>query len=147
MSLIVTWSPSYAIFGNPFEMGSFEIDVDRFARMIRGELVPGPKKLITRPKVSDVLRLVKQGHDVVVDIETAAQTPERSWTGKDPMRARLKTVGFGCHTWGLSHWWGSDPKVERVMKMVLEDKSVTKVFQNGYWFDIPVLNRYKIKVR
>jgi hypothetical protein len=147
--LIVTWHPTFAAFYNPYEWGVFCLDVDRFARMIRGELRPGPVRLITEPTPEDVRRLLKDSRGALaLDIETAPQLPEKPWTGKDPLRAKLKTVGLGCEEWGLSYWWGAKKGVmERVLKDVLEDESVTKVLMNGWWFDLPVLKRYGIQVR
>jgi len=148
MPLIVTWHPTYAFFHNAFEWGAFSCDLDRFARLVRGELRPGPRHLLTSPTAMDVRRLVREGLPVAVDIETAPEHPERGWTGKDPTRAQLKTVGLGNTEWGLSFQWGPAPSpLKRAVADVLADARVLKVFHNGYWFDLRVLSRYGFVAR
>jgi uracil-DNA glycosylase family 4 len=145
---IATWHPTYAFFHNPWEAGVFLIDLDRFARMIRGELRPGPSLLLTRPTVADVARLLKEGLPVAVDIETAPAKGMGSHTGKMPGLCRLKTVGLGNKHWGLSIWWPTaNLFLKTSVKVALLDERILKVFQNGYYFDIPVLKRYGLEVR
>src|SRR5690606_6252188 len=52
------------------------------------------------------------------------------------------------HIHGVSHWWTDGRKrVEREIKRILEDPNIVKVFHNGDWFDLRVLQRYGIRVR
>lgn len=82
------------------------------------------------------------------DIETAPCDYKQPWSGKDPTRARLKTIGFGDEEEGISIWWDDASKeVEKEVREILADESITKVFFNGEWFDIPVLHRYEMPVR
>lgn len=144
--LITTPHPTFVFFRSTYEWGPWRAYMDRFARMIRGELVPPPEKskLITDPTVEHVLELAKLPF-VTVDIETKPAHKARPWTGKDPTQARLKCVGMGCSTWGFSHLWVGNGPVKKEIKRVLEDPSILKVWQNGFWFDDRVLQRYGMK--
>lgn len=146
MSLLVTWHPAFAAFKAPREMGVFAVDVDRFARMIRGQLEPSPY-VITEPTARDVRRLVKESEFIAVDIETRPESKEEPWTGKDPTRAKLKTIGLGNCEWGLSTVWVGGRLVEKAIVEVLENPRILKVLQNGPWFDLRILARYGIEVR
>lgn len=146
MSLIVAQSPTYAFYRNPFEHATFNVDLGRFARLIRGQLEAEPT-VNTNPSGRDIYELARQSGVVAVDIETAPQHREKPWTGKDPTRARLRTIGFGTPTHGLSFVWkGDGNEVEQAAKEVLADPSIIKVFHNGFWFDVRVLSRYGAKV-
>lgn len=146
---IATWHPTYAFFHNPWEAGVFTIDLDRFARMIRGQLRPGPELLLTDPSVADVNRLIAEKLPIAVDIETApAKGDESGHTGKMPGLCRLKTVGMGNKKWGLSIWWPTaNVFLKTRVRLFLADKGQLKLFHNGYYFDIPVLKRYGMEVR
>ena len=149
MSLIVTHHPTLAFFHDPFSLGAFLIDLDRFSRMTKGKLEPGPKRININPKSSDVRRFHKWAlrthSEIAVDIETAPEHPDRPWTGKDPTRAKLKIVGIGNTEEALSHrWTDGSKKIERALKTLLEDTQVTKILQNGDWFDLRVFVRYGV---
>lgn len=143
MPLITAPHPTYVFFRVPYQWGAFNIYLDRFARMIRGE-VTGPVEehnIITDPSVEHVKELAKLPW-VTVDIETAPESPDKPWTGKDPTRARLRTVGMGCETWGFSHLWVGNGPVKYEIRRILADPNILKVFHNGTWFDLRVLKRY-----
>lgn len=145
--LILTWHPTYAAFYNPWKAGEFIIDVQRFHRLIHNKLEQPPKVLI-RPTVADVVRLVRHSHNVLaVDIETRAPHGQPSHLGKDPTRADLRTIALGTPDQGVAHWWGSNPSVQRVIVKVLEDPSTMKVFHNGYFFDLRVLQRFGVNTK
>lgn len=147
MPLIVSWHPTYAYFHNPYEWGAFDCDLQRFARLIKGELEAPPRALIIEPTVDDVKRLVAESEFIAYDIETAPEHPSEPWTGKDPTRARLKSIGLGNDKWALAHWWSGGMLVEEEIKRVLEDSNILKVGQNISWFDDRVLARYGIHPR
>lgn len=151
-TLMVTWHPTYAIFHNPYEWAALLIDLDRLRRLLTGQLKPGPRVLLTHPTAKDVMRLTGEalmpGGRVAVDIETGPSEAERPWTGKDPMRAVLRTLGLGNREWGLSfEWEGMDPKLLPPVKKLLADERIVKVFQNGHFFDIPIMKRYGFIIR
>lgn len=146
MSLIATWSPAFALFKQPWETGHFNIDVDRFARMIRGQLRAGPSRLEIRPRAEDVAAVVQNGR-VAVDIECGPEHPDRPWTAKYPARARLRTIGLGNSEWALSYRWHEDAGVATAIGNLLDDNRVLKVYQNGPYYDIPVLDRYSLRTR
>lgn len=141
---IQTWHPTFAIFYNPFEWGAFSIDVDRFARLIRGQLRPGPSALLTKPTVLDLREVFKSWHGHgTVDIETAPQTWDQPWTGKDPTRARIRTIGLGNPEWGVSFEASRSALMDEAKRLIA--KYLT-VWQNGPWFDHRVLRRYGFKI-
>ncbi len=124
-------------------MGAFECDLFRFARLIRGELRPEPKQLLTEPTVADLVRLSKEKPYVAVDIETGPETPEEPWTALDPGRAKLRTLGFGNSEWGLSFRWDTAGEaIKQESKRILADHSIVKVWCNGFWYDHRILYRY-----
>lgn len=146
MPRISTYLPSTAIFGLPYSMGTFVEDVKRFGRMMRGTLGPSLQNAKADATLEDFLRLEAlglAGTPLAVDIETAAEHPDEPWTGKDPTRARLKTIAFGTESEGISCMWetaGSD--IHAVVARMLNSPIILKVFQNGPWFDMRVLVRY-----
>lgn len=137
---IWTWHPTYALFREPYAWGAFSVDLARFKRLLTGTLRPGPSRLITTPTVEDIYAVVAEGR-VAVDVETAPRTPDQQWTGKDPLRARLRTIGLGNAEWGLSFAYE-----HRNAHLIAAAKEVmatnTVVTQNGPWFDRPVLTRH-----
>ena len=147
MSLIATWSPAFALFKQPWETGHFNIDVDRFARLIRGQLRAGPSRLEISPRTEDVAAVVAASGYVTVDIECGPEHPDRTWTAKYPARARLRTIGLGNADWALSHKWQDNPAVATAIANLLADPRVVKVYQNGPYYDIPVLDRYSLPTR
>lgn len=132
MPLITTYAPHNVFYSAVYEWGAFRADMQRFGRMVRGELVAGPTRLETHPTVQDVLD-VTAGGVVAVDIET---------DGIDPTACKLRTVGLGNTEWGLSHEWGANAEVEEAIFTLLAEGRVVKIFHNGPWFDIRVLERY-----
>lgn len=152
MPAIITLHPTFAFFHQPYEAGTFVNDVGRFARMINGTLAKLPT-INPRPTLQTLKWLVGLGKPLSVDIETAP-TGKRDpvtddflepWTGKDPTRCRLRTIGFGNTDYGLSFTWKeieSRPKLHEYIKRYLASRSHTKVLQNGQWFDLRVLKRY-----
>lgn len=146
--LIMSWHPTYAFFRNPYEAGAFEVDLDRFARLVRDELQPPPSALITDPTVEDIRRVVEDGW-VAVDIETSpARGDEDGHTGKNPTRARLRSIGLGNQRWGLAYYYRDrNAAVEKAIAEVLGDPNIMKVGHNFLWFDRRVLRRYGLKVK
>lgn len=148
MSSIITWHPTFARFHAPHEWGTFTEDVQRFGRLVRGELKPGIRTLIGRPTLATLQRIAGASNFVAVDIETGPSLREAPWTGKDPTRAVLRTVGIGNEWEGASVVWDeASPAVKNFLRALLEDRSVLKVFHNGPWFDLRVLARYGIRTR
>lgn len=142
----VTWHPTYAAYHNPWKRGEFTNDVDRFARLMQGKLEPAPTTLI-RPTVSALNALLREANGVLaVDIETRAPHGQPPHLGKDPTRADLRTIAFGHATRGIAYWWGSDIKVQAWVLKVLANPKVLKVFHNGWFFDLRVLERFGAKV-
>lgn len=148
MSLIATWHPTYAIFRNAYEHGSFRGDLARFARVIKGTTRPKPRELIINPTVSNIRHMFESSPGwVVTDIETAPEHKDSPWTGKDPTRAKLKAIGLGCPEWGLAFDCRENHVALRkeIQKWFASDK-VTKVCHNGPWFDHRVLRRYGMPI-
>lgn len=84
---------------------------------------------------------------VSLDIETGPETREEPWTGKDPTRAKLRTIGFGTAEWGLSYKWGTNRAVEHAIRQLLSsERGPVVVLHNGPWFDLRVLVRYGLSV-
>jgi DNA polymerase-1 len=148
MSIIATWHPTYAFFRAPFEWGTFTEDLRRLKRVVDGTAEKKPRITIN-PTVAQLRKLVRQsGNVVAVDIETAPQEMDKPWTGLNPLRATLKTIAVGHCSWGIAYYWAArkKPKVEAELRRILADPSITKVFHNGHWYDIPVLERYGFEV-
>ena len=150
--LIVTWHPTYAAFRNPYEWGAFTIDLDRFARLMRGEIKLHTEVIIQKPRVWHLKKLyewaLRTGSPLSMDIESKPATSEEPWTAKDPTRAHLDLIGFGNTQVGLSiKWKKASVAMKRLVKRVLEDPRVQKELQNGDWFDIRVMRRYGVETR
>lgn len=144
-SLIVTWHPTYAAFYNPWKAGEFINDLQRFQRLLNNQLELAPKTRI-RASVSDVERLARQsGGWLACDIETRAPPGEPPHLGKDPTRADLRTIALGTPDLGISYWWGSDQQVQAAIVKVLHNEKIMKVFHNGHFFDLRVLERYGVR--
>lgn len=148
MSSITTWHPTYAAFHAPYEWGTFIADVERFGRLVRGETKPKFRRLICQPSLEALRRLVEAEDFVAVDIETGPLEVSQPWTGKDPTRATLRTIGFGNQEEGCSISWAhATEPTRRYVREVLASRAWLKVFLNGPWFDIPVLRRVGLKVK
>lgn len=95
----------------------------------------------------DLAHLVTAGVPLAVDIETSPANNAEPWTGKDPTRAKMKTIGFGTCSEAISIYWpDADPTTENMVRLVLADPAIKKVFHNGPWFDLRVMARYKLPV-
>jgi hypothetical protein len=146
---VATFRPELAYFWAAHEWAAFDIDVARFARMIRGELEPLPR-LVTEVDVATMAHVAKRaaelGH-VAYDIETLPSSREEPWTGKDPTRAVLRTMGFGWRDVAYSFFWETaHPTVKSLTKRVLADDKIQKRGINVIWFDNRVLARYGMPV-
>ncbi len=151
MPKMLSLHPGTAFFGLPREAGTFVEDVKRWGRMIRGQL--GPDLLNAKPwgKYADFEKLQALGLNGVplaVDIETAPADSSEGWTGKDPTRARLKTIAIGTTEGGVSVYWADAPEdVRSIIRAICVDPRILKVFHNGYWFDLRVMARFGIAVQ
>lgn len=140
--LTITWRPETAYFKNPYEWGTFEVDVKRFARAIRGELVPPPQVRIKGVDVNEIYARARQEGWVSYDIETMPSSSDKPWTGKDPTQARLRTLGFGWEDLGYSFFWNDTSYSQRKIACnLLADPTIIKVGINVVYFDNPVLLR------
>ncbi len=145
---IASFEPFYAYFRNPYSWAVFDGDLRRFSRLIAGTLEEGPRRLDTSPTAESLRKLV-EGSDgfVAVDIETAPIGQDKPWTGKSPTQAALRSIGFGTETEALSFMWSdADSALQLESASVLRDPNITKVFHNGPFFDITVLERYGMTV-
>lgn len=153
MTAIVSFHPSFAFFYQPYEAGTLQIDIERFGRMVRKELAPKPKRGKVFAQLKDMAKLVneaKKFHRGVIslDIETMPETPDQPFTGKDPTRALLKSIGFGTPERGISFWMqGAKDEVWRQLGELMSRTDLTFILQNGPWFDLRVLKRYNLHVR
>lgn len=146
MPLMLALHPGTAFYGQPFEAGTFIEDVKRWGRMMRGQL--GPDLLNAKANgTADDFSALDRYDTLAVDIETGAASSDEPWTGKDPTRARLKTIAIGTPDGGVSCMWDeADADTKRVIKLLMLDKSIRKVFHNGPWFDLRVMARHGIPV-
>lgn len=150
-NLLITYHPTYAFFRNPWVKGDFEIDLLRFRRLIDNKL-QAPPIVVIKPTVQHLhilLESIKNNNNkVAVDIETGpAKDDEDGYTGKDPTRATLKTIALGTDTYACAFKWPIHNGVWDIVSAILCDPDITKVFHNGYFFDLRVLSRYGIKVQ
>lgn len=144
----VTFRPEMAYFWAPHEWASFDTDLRRFGRMIRGELEPAPKITIDQGNMGRIYNRAKAEGWVAFDIETMPANYEEPWTGKDPTRAQLRTLSFGWPDEGYSFFWGNTEGYAReAVRDLLADRRVVKVGINIVWFDLRVLARYDLPVR
>lgn len=153
MTAIVSFHPTFAFFYQPYEAGTLTVDIERFGRMVRGQLEKPPKRGVVFAKLKDLTKLIqeaKRDHRGVVslDIETMPENMDEPWTGKDPTRALLKTIGFGTPERGISFWLKSTSKdTWDALRKTLQRTDITFILQNGPWFDLRVLKRYDMHVR
>lgn len=145
MPKIHSLHPGTAFFGLPRQAGTFVEDVKRWGRMIRGQLGPdllNAKANGTLADFEDYRAAGLRGEVLAVDIETAPANAAEPWTGKDPTRAKLKTLAIGLADRGASIHWASAPEdVRRCIREIMADPRIKKVFHNGYWFDIRIMAR------
>jgi hypothetical protein len=99
------------------------------------------------PTLRDIKALWREPF-ITVDIEAAAARPDRPWTGLDPTQAKVKVVGLGTPEVGLSMWWPStSAAIKREVRKLLRSRRVLKVLQNGWWYDIRILERFNLTLR
>jgi uracil-DNA glycosylase family 4 len=149
-NLLITYHPTYAFFRNPWVKGDFLIDLERFKRLIDGKLQSAPT-VITEPTVQHLHTLLNaiaaNANRVAVDIETGAEEGDASGhTGKDPTRASLKTIALGTDEYAVAFKWPITNGMWDIVSGILLDPAIVKIFHNGYFFDLRVLDRYGIKV-
>jgi len=153
MSLIVTWSLSYAIHGSGgWEEGTVDCDIARFGRLIHGKTEPLPSEVITNADHHHLAALVsfaaQSKEPIACDIETMPGAGMGDWTGKSPKYARLRTIGFGIKDKAVSFMWASaSAALKAETAKLLASRTILKVFHNGHWFDVPILRRYGFKVK
>lgn len=148
-NVILTYHPTYAFFRNPWVRGDFETDLHRFRRLIDGRLQAMPT-VVVEPTKEHLLRLqdaIKANNNIVaVDIETAPAEGDVAASGKDPTRARLKTIAFGTDSYSCAFEWPILNGAWQIVKDILRANDITKVFHNGWFFDLRVLYRYGVEV-
>lgn len=149
-NVIATYHPTYAFFRNPWVRGDFEVDLQRFRRLIDGKLQDAPT-IIVDPSMAHLHSLLdsirRNNYRVAVDIETGPEKgDDEGFTGKDPTRATLKTIAFGTHEYAVAFKWPILNGMWNIVSGILIDPAITKVFHNGYFFDLRVMKRYGIVV-
>lgn len=157
---ILSWHPTFAFFFQPYEWGTFSLDLQRFGRLLRGEVkLIESSALRINPTAQELQDfLYKKQTKKAVDIETGphpSDEPDPAHPGHtlrrtalSPKTAQLKTIAFGDTEEGISvHWLTASRAVKSLIRMYLADPAYPKVFHNGWWYDIPVLARYKLPVR
>lgn len=119
---------------------------------MKGRLRPRPR-IIENPTKEQLLKLFSKPY-VTVDIETAPAEDEPviegvkpGFTGKQPTRAQLRLIGFGTAELGMSFRLRERPDLIPTARKLLANPKLHKVFQNGFWFDIPILEREGFAVR
>lgn len=149
-NVIITYAAQYAFFKNRWVKGDFEIDLLRFKRMATGSLQAAPT-VVCEPTTGDMETLRRSiqanNNTVAVDIETAPEDGDPTGTtGKDPTRARLKTIAFGTAEFAVAMQWPSHNGVWSAAQDILSSIDITKVLHNGHYFDLRILKRYGIVV-
>lgn len=139
-SVISALHPAFALRGKPEWFPVIAIHAQRAWRLARGEL---PKfiwpEIVTgsfEPHIIKALKRLKKAKKLACDVETA---------GLDPQDALLN-VGFGSVELNLAvsvHWQEASDTVRKLVKELLEDKKIRKVFHNGQ-FDIIVLEQNNV---
>lgn len=149
---MIVHHPTYALFYEPYEAGTFVKDLEHFSMLCNG--VPQrPMKLHAiatvkqNKKALAVLRKLRRKHKwLACDIETTASA-DAPWEGLDATRAWLKVIGFGTADEAVAIYWNNaGPELRRFVAHLLADATFTKVFHNGWWFDVRVLERYRMPV-
>ena len=106
-----------------------------------------PKIVIEGPALPRIIERAKREGWVAFDIETMPENPDEPWTGKDPTRARLRTMSFGFEDEGFSFFWAEQSSATKAkVRDLLADPRVVKVGMNIVWFDNRVLARYGLRV-
>lgn len=151
-NLIVTWHPVHALSFDLWRKGEWVADVNRFARLVRGEIkLLDSAHLHCQPNERAIIRMLAKWLDAgsaSVDIETGPLHPDEPWTGKQPMYARLRTIGIGDAKEGFSVCpTRTSPRALEAIKSFLRNADVEKVVMNGWLFDLPILRRHGFEVR
>lgn len=144
-----TFRPELAYFWAPHEWASFDIDIRRFGRMIRGETEKLPQITLvsTSGEVAKIYRRARKEGWVAFDIETSPVGDGTPWTGKDPTQAKLRTLSFGWPDEGYAFFWDPmAPDGKTMARQMLADPAIVKVGVNLLWFDIRVCARNGIVV-
>lgn len=142
---IISWHPTYAFFRNPYQWAVFDDDLRRFKRLIEGRLENQETNIITEPTCADLKNLTKQGW-VAVDIETSPVSDAEPWTGLDATQAALRSIQFGDEKNAVSFLWSwASAELRETVREILANKNITKVWCNGFWFDLRVLKRYNLE--
>lgn len=144
---LVTWTPYEAFAKNPARWGHVQADLQRFQRLVSGSLLgsirPAVVDCTDNPQAIEHFRKSLTGKAVAVDIETGPEKDDMPWTGKDPTRAKLRSIAFGIDDYSIAIHIEkcSTPVWDEVVKF-LNDTSIRRVYHNGWWFDLRVLARY-----
>jgi DNA polymerase I-like protein with 3'-5' exonuclease and polymerase domains len=147
MSLIASYHPTFAFFYAPTEYGVFQTDLQRFARMLGGTTRAKPKALVTNPTVGQIEAMFRSAPRIATDIETRPEHWSEPWTGKDPLRAKLRAIGLGNTEWGLAlDCTHNNIRQREAIKKGYENQNIVKVLHNGIWYDDRCLKRYGFKL-
>lgn len=151
-NMILTYHPTYAHFYNPWKLGEFINDMQRFYRMIHGLLAAAPKIYIQPNFTYGLLKsLLEQRHfmPLASDIETKPAPGMPPESALNPLLATLKTISVGWPDIGFGYLWNSNLKIQRLIISYLQDDTILKVFHNGWFYDLRVLGRepYNVHVK
>lgn len=149
---IGAYHPTYAFFHNPYEWGSFTVDLGRFSRLIHGNLTPDVPLVLRGGDLKELKAIYRwaltRGY-VSVDLEThPAKGDEVGFTAKDPMRAGINLLSVGVPNAGLSVRWSLLTKqAKQLLKKMMADPRLAKVGQNIRWFDEHILRRHGLPLK
>lgn len=147
---------------NPTALGPLEAHVNGFIRRVIEGFPPDPWiwKEPDLPRLDWFLqRCRKDNLGIGTDIETRPPRGGRPEWAKLASLAELRVVGVGANIdglrpngdpfegLGLSWFWPMKSAIYFRLRDMLADYGIRKVFCNGWAFDIPVLERYKLRVR
>lgn len=145
---IITYSATTVMFGNIYMWGTFIEDLRRFNRLLTKTLKPGLKPEMVRimPTLDECMNFIQrnQARPLAVDIETTAPPTNPEW-GLDATRASLKTIAIGVPEESIAIAWSlADNATINYITDILTSSLFCKVYHNGPWFDLRVLERYGI---
>lgn len=146
-------------FRRPTELGPLAAHVAGF--VTRGVYGFPPMPLVYRDPPLPVLqrflaRCVKADKPIGVDVECAPPYGGKKELALLPGWARLRAFGVGADLRGrtsrgveyvgvgLSWYYEPSWAIWRLFKEICMDRSLCKVFTNGWSFDIPLLKRYGV---
>ena len=157
---VQSWHPTYAFYYNPYEWGTFSIDLDRFSRLMMNQ-IRSYRELCINTDFPALLAFLndatREKLPISVDIETGparGDPPDPKKPGHtlrrtalNPLTATLKTISLGTVDRGHALYWPkAGVKTRMLIKKVLEDPKIVKVVHNGHWFDLRVLERYGMRM-